>query len=149
MAELYTILPEVIETYAKAVYDVTPKGAGTYTWRRFDGDRMTEKADRVRLFDIYASTESDLTPVFAFGDGANDIDVLINIDICYQDLEAHNIIGLGDYEAIRRKLLLLNTSSIEGYNFCNIDTPIWLEADDDTKYKYMRIPVTVRLSVSV
>ncbi len=149
MGDLYTALPDIVTAFSKAVYSVTPKGAGTYSWRRFDGDRMTDKADRVRLFDVYVSTDSELEPVFAYGDGANDVDVLFHIDIAYQDLEAHNIIGIADYEAIKCKILQLNTSSIEGYNFARVESPLWLEADEDTKIKYMRIPVYVRFSVTI
>ena len=78
-----------------------------------------------------------------------DYDVMVNIDICYNILDDHTIIGLRDFDMIRHQIMQSDTSGISGFNFARFEEIEWnASQEEDAKYRYMRIPITCRVTVS-
>ena len=149
MADFYTVLKPIVRHFIKQVYAVTPVGEGTYKWRHWEGpEPLVGNGNRTRLFDVYMDPEQVPEEPNAVQNSEKDYDVFLNIDICYEALDAHTILGMQDYNGIDRKVELASVSGLTGYNFSKFQQPVWIEADNDTHFRYMRIPVMVRVSVT-
>jgi hypothetical protein len=150
MANYDTIIPAIIQHFTEQVYLVEPVGAGTLSWRAWNDETCTleDTGDRVRLFEIYADRFGTPSLPNAVMGYSTDYDMTINIDICYHIKDAQTYIGLRDFEEIRHKIMLSDTSSITGFNFARFEEIEWIDSQvEDAKFRYMRIPIMCRITV--
>ena len=151
MANAIEILTDVCDHFAQCIYDVEPIGSGMKRWRRYDrsvtDQRLADTAERVRLFDVYPDATAFDGIVEQQGITEVDHNVIVNIDICYGSEDLHTMAAHRDYEAIRRKIFSTASGHVTGYQFPTFAGFEWIDRDD-SKFRYIRIPVAVRITVT-
>jgi hypothetical protein len=145
-------MPPIIQHFIEQVYLVTPLGEGTKAWRYFDTETAQHLEDvgaEERLFEVYVDRDESVSTPNAWGTDTVDYDVPVNIDICYHAKDDHTILGLHDFEEIKHQIMDSDTTALTGYNFARFEEYLWIPGEDeDDKYRYLRIPISVRVSVT-
>jgi len=149
MATFDTVLPAIMEHFVQQIASTTPVGSKMHKWKRWTAEPMLEdEGSRDRLFDVYVDQNTPIELV-TFGSTTNDYNVPVNIDICYHETRYQTAIGLRDFDVIQRQIMNSDTSALTGYNFARFESYEWLTTgEQDTEYRFLRIPVMVRVSVS-
>lgn len=151
MASILDVTAGICDHFAKCVYDVAPVGKNTKAWRRYNvgqsDQRLTQDAERVRLFEVYPDASMFEGVVQQHGGSEVDYNVTINIDVCYGVDDLHTMIAMRDYEAIRRRIFAAPSGHLTSYQFPTFSGFEWVERDN-SKFRYIRIPVVVRITVT-
>ena len=152
MATYLAQVPGVIQHFIEQVYQVTPLGEGMNGWRYFDvegSEQLEEVGADERLFICRVDRGGTVANPITWGNTESGYDVPFEIIICYHQKDYGTLAGLHDFEEIKRQIMTSDTSSLTGYNFARFEDYQWLPpVEEGSKYRFLRIPVTVRLSVT-
>lgn len=152
MSTYLDIMPPIIQHFIEQVYEVAPLGAGTKAWRYFDQD-TSQHLDAVgadeRMFEVHVSRDQGVENPNAWGSTEIDYEITVDIDICYREKDDSTIFGLHDFEEIKRQIMSSDTSDLAGFNFARFESYQWIAGvDEQANYRFLRIPITVRVSVT-
>ena len=152
MGTYLDIMPPIIQHLIEQVYEVEALGEGTRSWRYFDQDTAQHLEDvggEERVFEVFMSRDEPVSNPVAWGTTEIDYDVPINIDIRYHEKDDHTIYALNDFEKIKRQVMASDTSGLTGLNFFRFEDFALIGGDnEDDKYRFMRIPIMARVSVT-
>jgi len=145
MLNLYKSLPDLITEIKKTVYSVAPAGSNMPSWKAYDGEQLDAIGGRDRLFDVYVDEDSEPELVTAFGDGTQDLDVNLYIDVCYVKDKYHTSVAIADFQAIKTALNKRSFASIDGFNFMRVGN-FNLSEGETENYKFLKILLIARLT---
>ena len=127
--------------------NTTIEGERAFKFSRWNGDGvLTSKGHKVRLFDIYSDSLDVGDNAVWVGSTTSDYDYNFLIDICYLNKDDHTDLALNDFQKIRHEIYNYNFVTT-GFNFAILLQPSFDVGEDD-KYKYLKIPVLTRVSVT-
>ncbi len=144
------IVDAIKKHFTKAVYATTPSKSNTTipSWKKYKGQNLSsEKGNRTRIFDVEES-ESGGEVIFT-GNGSDDYNVIVNVEVCYENNNRFNTVAMGDYSKIRYKLQNTDNTEIlaKGFNFLQVLPHELDEVNEDEEFRFLTIPVLCRITV--
>jgi hypothetical protein len=146
------IMPPIIQHFIEQVYEVPRLGEGANDWLYWeppDGVKLEDAGGRDGLFQVRINDEEGIGDPISWGGDTNDYNIPMFIVVCYHSSTEYTLHGVNDAERFKIQIMNSDTSGLTGMNFARFEGEQWIPGvDEDSKYRYMRIPVMVRVSVT-
>jgi hypothetical protein len=153
MTDYSELLSAVTHLVIKNVLATDPSIGGKYDgghprFKLFGGEDIEESSKETRVFDVVGAEEGP-EDIFVH-QSARDYDVPIVIEVEYPNDRHFNNLAFSDYDKIRWSVMLADKSAANniGFNFFRFARPLIDEPEEDSEYRFMRIPVICRVTVA-